>query len=310
MFINLGQFLSTRADLLGDEYQAELAKLQDAAPPVPTDVVQDILALELDGDPGTVFASFELEPLAAGPIGQAHAATLRDGTEVVVKVRRPGAVEEVAQDLEILHDCGPHASRRWEAAARYDLVGLVEEFARTLRAQLDYLHEARNAERFAANFARDQSALIPRVFSEVTTSRVITLERIIDFGMVGVVDQHQRQQLGRLLTGFVLDEPDRLADALIALGALTGSVIRDQLRADLAGLLAHHSGHSISEIALGPAIREVLEIVRRHRLRVPHDLALLVRAVIMDEGWRRSWTPTFGSAPRSNPGPADCSPRN
>ncbi len=198
MFINLGQFLSTRADLLGDEYQAELAKLQDAAPPVPTDVVQDILALELDGDPGTVFASFELEPLAAAPIGQAHAATLRDGTEVVVKVRRPGAVEEVAQDLEILHDCGPHASRRWEAAARYDLVGLVEEFARTLRAQLDYLHEARNAERFAANFARDQSALIPRVFSEVTTSRVITLERVRGMNVMDLaaldaagVDRHE-----------------------------------------------------------------------------------------------------------------------
>ena len=199
VFIKLGQFLSTRADLLGDEYQAEeLAMLQDAAPPVPTDVVQDILALELDGDPGTVFASFELKPLAAASIGQAHAATLRDGTDVVVKVRRPGAVEEVAQDLEILHDCAAHASRRWETAARYDLVGLVEEFARTLRAQLDYLPEARNAERFAANFARDQSVLIPRVFWEVTTSRVITLERVRGMNVMDLaaldaagVDRHE-----------------------------------------------------------------------------------------------------------------------
>ena len=97
---------------------------------------------------------------------------------MVVKVRRPNVVEEMDQDLEIIQNFAARASRRSKAAARYDVVGLADEFVQTLRAQLDYLQEARNAERFAANFAGDSSVQIPRVFSDLTTSRVITLERI------------------------------------------------------------------------------------------------------------------------------------
>ena len=177
-FVKLGQILSTRSDLLGPEYQVELAKLQDAAPPVPSDAIRELITRELGQDPETVFASFEIVPLAAASIGQAHAATLRDGTEVVVKVRRPGVVEQVEEDLEILRNLAAHASRRWHAVDAYDIVGLVDEFAGTLRAELDYLREGRSAERFAANFAQDDDVHIPRVFWETTTSRVLTLERI------------------------------------------------------------------------------------------------------------------------------------
>ena len=133
-FIKLGQILSTRSDLLGPEYQVELAKLQDAAPPVPGDAIRELITRELDQDPETAFASFEIVPLAAASIGQAHAATLHDGTEVVVKVRRPGVVEQVEEDLEILRNLAAHASRRWQAVDAYDIVGLVDEFAGTLRA--------------------------------------------------------------------------------------------------------------------------------------------------------------------------------
>jgi ubiquinone biosynthesis protein len=177
-FIKLGQLLSTRGDLLATDYRVELAKLQDAAPCVAPDVVRGVIGDELNGKRATAFAAFDFEPLAAASIGQAHAATLRDGTEVVVKVRRPGVVEEVEQDLEILRNLALRASERWEPARGYDLVGLADEFARTLRAELDYIREGRNAERFAANFAGDSDVQIPRVFWETTTSRVITLERI------------------------------------------------------------------------------------------------------------------------------------
>ena len=177
-FIKLGQFLSTRSDLLAPEYRDELAKLQDAAPPVAPDAVQEAIAHELNENGAAAFATFDVEPLAAASIGQAHAATLRDGTEVVVKVRRPGVVEQVGHDLEILQNLALRASERWEPAQGYDLVGLADEFARTLRAELDYIREGRNAERFAANFASDSDVQIPKVFWETTTSRVITLERI------------------------------------------------------------------------------------------------------------------------------------
>jgi ubiquinone biosynthesis protein len=177
-FIKLGQFLSTRADLLPPEYQTELAKLQDAAPPFAAEIAMDTIAAELGQPVYTLFASFETQPLAAASIGQAHAATLHDGTEVVIKVRRPGVVEQVEEDLEILLNLAMTMSRHWEFAAAYDVVGLAQEFAQTLRAELNYLQEGRHAERFAAHFADEPHVHIPRVYWEKTTSRVLTLERI------------------------------------------------------------------------------------------------------------------------------------
>ncbi len=177
-FIKLGQILSTRVDLLPPEYVNELAKLQDQAPPIPGEVVRAVVVGELGRPLDQIFARFDLVPIAAASIGQAHVATLPNGTEVVVKVRRPEVDAQVEEDLEILQNLAAVASRRWELADRYDVVGLAQEFAQTLRAELDYLREGRNAERFAANFAGDLSVRIPRVFWETTTARVLTLERI------------------------------------------------------------------------------------------------------------------------------------
>lgn len=177
-FIKLGQILSTRADLLPPAYQAELAKLQDAAPTLKTEVVTRIIATEFGRPVDEVFSSFSDVPLASASIGQVHAATLADGTRVAVKVRRPGVVEQIDQDLQILRNLAATANRRWPVAEEYDVVGLVQEFAHTLRAETDYIQEGSNAERFAENFAGDDSVYFPRVFWEQTTGRVLTLERI------------------------------------------------------------------------------------------------------------------------------------
>ncbi|MFZ0377707.1 MAG: AarF/ABC1/UbiB kinase family protein, partial [Solirubrobacteraceae bacterium] len=350
-FIKLGQILSTRADLLGPEYQAELAKLQDDAPFLAPQEVWEVIALELGGKEATAFASFGLEPLAAASIGQAHAATLSDGTEVVVKVRRPGTVEQVGEDLEILRNLAAFASRRWKAAARYDLVGLADEFAETLRAELDYLAEGHNAERFATNFAGDSDVHIPKVFWETTTSRVITLERIygmkvtdlaaleragvdrqqlaqraarlmakmvfedgffhadphpgnffiepdgtigvIDFGMVGVLDARLRDQLGGLMLALGREDADRLTDAVLAIGAASGEVDRVRLREDLARMLARYSGRSLGEIELRQTAGEILQIVRRHGLAAPRNLALLIKSFVMNEGMAVDLDPDF-----------------
>ena len=177
-FIKLGQIVSTRADLLPAAYQVELAKLQDAAPPLKAGVVTSVIESEFERPVDAVFASFDPVPLAAASIGQVHAATLRDGTPVVVKVQRPGVVDQIEQDLQILRTLAANASRRWPVAEEYDVVGLVHEFSHTLRAETDYIQEARNAERFCANFTGDDSVYFPRVFWEETTNRVLTLERI------------------------------------------------------------------------------------------------------------------------------------
>jgi ubiquinone biosynthesis protein len=358
-FIKLGQLLATRADLLPADYRAELAKLQDDAPRMPGEAVAGVLAVELGADLGKLFARFELEPLAAASIGQVHAATLLDGTEVVVKVRRPGAVEAIDQDLEIVRDFAAIAARRWESAARYDVVGLVDEFALTVRAELDYLREGQNAERFAASFAGDEEVQVPRVFWETTTSRVITFERIggmkvndltaldaadidrqelarralrvvakmvfedgffhadphpgnffirpdgglglIDFGMVGVLDDRLRAGLAQLVVAFVRQDAYRLTDALLGLGASTALVDRARLRDDVARLLARYSGRGLGDIEIAAVISEVEELMRHHRLRIPRDLALLLRAFVMYEGLAAELDPDFRLATELTP---------
>jgi ubiquinone biosynthesis protein len=177
-FIKLGQMISTRTDLVSPAYQVELVKLQDAAPVIPLEQIEQVLRDELGTGPDELFATFDRTPLAAASIGQAHAATLSDGTEVVVKIRRPGVIEQIEADLELLHYLAVSASQHWELARQYDVVMLVQEFAQTLRAELDYVCEGHSAERFATNFAHDSTVHIPRIYWDQTTTRVLTLERI------------------------------------------------------------------------------------------------------------------------------------
>ncbi|MDD0857781.1 AarF/ABC1/UbiB kinase family protein [Arthrobacter alpinus] len=135
----------------------------------------------MGGTTTELFKTFSTTPLASASIGQAHAATLHDGTAVVIKVRRPGVVSQVQEDLEILQNLTHQATRNWTAVADYNLEAIAAEFSATLRAELDYLQEGRNAERFARYFANDPSIHIPRIFWSTTTSRVLTIERI--FGL-------------------------------------------------------------------------------------------------------------------------------
>ena len=178
-FIKLGQLLSTRTDIIPAEYLRELAKLQDAAPAVPLATIRALIEQELGAPPDDVFASFDSTPLACASIGQAHLATMHDGGQVVVKVRRPDINAIIETDLGILQSLANRASRRWAAAANYNLPGLVSEFAVSLRRELDYQTEGRNAERFASNFAESPDVHVPRVYWATTTSRVLTLERIV-----------------------------------------------------------------------------------------------------------------------------------
>ncbi|WP_253901439.1 AarF/ABC1/UbiB kinase family protein [Arthrobacter sp. PAMC 25486] len=170
--------LSTRPDILPPDFLTELSKLQSEAPQVPAHVIRSLIEQELGATPEELFSTFSDVPLASASIGQAHAATLHDGTAVVVKVRRPGVVAQVQEDLEILQNLAHQAGRNWAAVADYNLESIATRFAATLRAELDYLQEGANAERFAKNFANDPSIHIPRIFWPTTTSRVLTIERI------------------------------------------------------------------------------------------------------------------------------------
>ena len=141
-------------------------------------MVREIIASELGEPVEAAFASFDDVPLAAASIGQVHGATLLDGTPVVVKVQRPGVADQIEQDLQILDTLAATARRRWALIDQYDVVGIVHEFGQTLRAETNYVREGRNADRFRANFAGDETVHIPVVCWDRTTKRVLTLERV------------------------------------------------------------------------------------------------------------------------------------
>jgi len=177
-FVKLGQVLSTRPDLLPPAYIAELARLQDTVPPEPWEPVRAQLEAELGAPVEEVFATLDPEPIAAASLAQVHAATLPDGSEVVVKIQRPNIEATINVDLDILADVARLLQTRTPLGELYDLPGIVEEFAATLRAELDFYREGHNADRFRANFADEPYLYIPKVYWEYTTRRVLVLERI------------------------------------------------------------------------------------------------------------------------------------
>ena len=176
--IKLGQMLSTRSDVLPSDWQRELARLQDAAPPILPTAVRATILQELGRPVHELFDSFVEVPLACASIGQAHAAKLPSGDDVVVKVRRPGVVDEVELDLDVISGVVALLSRSSRRVRSLEVIPLVDQFATTLRRELDYVREADNVERFASNFEGDPDIRIPTVYRELSCARVLTLERL------------------------------------------------------------------------------------------------------------------------------------
>ena len=187
-FVKLGQVLATRVDMFPPHWIAEFEKLHSQVPPVPYEVLHPHLVAAIGGEPAEIFSEFDPVPLAAASIAQVHRATLRDGTPVVVKIRRPGIETIIRADLRILE----HAARLLESevpdSRRYDPVHIVSQFGRSLNRELDLAKEARNIDQFARNFADDPLVKIPRVFWQFTNDRVNVQEEVL--GLAGV--DHER----------------------------------------------------------------------------------------------------------------------
>jgi predicted unusual protein kinase regulating ubiquinone biosynthesis (AarF/ABC1/UbiB family) len=177
-YIKLGQVLSTRPDLLPRQYIEELEHLQDAVPPMDYELVEKTIEAELGARISKLFASFETEPLGSASLGQVHAAELRDGRSVVVKVQRPNLREQLSEDIEFFREMASFLTEHTSAGSRVDLIGVVQQVERALVDELDYRTEARNAASFRKSLATFPHILIPRVIDAYTTHKVLTTERI------------------------------------------------------------------------------------------------------------------------------------
>ncbi|MBI5328230.1 MAG: 2-polyprenylphenol 6-hydroxylase [Deltaproteobacteria bacterium] len=178
IFIKLGQVASTRADLLPPDWLEELKKLQDAVPPFPFEKAKEVVEHGLKAQLHAKFKTFEEKPCASASIAQVHYATLPDGQEVAVKVKRPGIDRIIESDISVMNTIAHLLDRYVPQAKRYRPMDVVNEFSRVIHKEQDFTVEGAHATRFIKMFEGDATVKIPKVFWDYTTSEVLTLERI------------------------------------------------------------------------------------------------------------------------------------
>jgi ubiquinone biosynthesis protein len=350
-FVKLGQILAGRADLFGPEWITEFEKLHSRVPPVPMDVLRAQMREDLGAEPEDVFAHFDNQPLAAASIAQVHRARLKDGTEVVVKVRRPGIRELIEVDLRLLGRLAALAEAELPALKPYRPQQMVREFTKSLRRELDLSGECRYAERIATNMAPLPFIVIPRVYWQHTSERInvqdfiagvpgdhlngLTAEAgfdrtllaqrgsrailkmivedgffhadphpgnvfylsgnrvaFIDFGMVGHLSARRREELLNLLLGLVEHRPQAVAEVLLDWTGDT-HVNTTQLEDEIETFVEQYHGTPLAQLNLGQMLADVTGILLQHRLSLPSDLALLIKAFISLEGMGRGLDPGF-----------------
>jgi ubiquinone biosynthesis protein len=203
-FVKFGQLLSTRPDIVPPDIIAELRSLQDDVRPFPFAEVELTVREELGQPIERLFLEFDEKPLAAASIGQVHRATLPNGRRVVVKVQRPNAPRQIEADLALMYQAARLAKERIRALDFIDTNELVDEFARSIRQELDYRREARNADTFHKNFAGHPHVAVPRTYWSYTRSRVLTLEELEGVQLADIEVEHwtldQRRRLAYLIT--------------------------------------------------------------------------------------------------------------
>jgi len=358
-FIKLGQLLSTRADLLPQDFIRELVKLQDEVPPFPYEEAQKIMEGELKRPVGDVFSAVDPEPLAAASIGQVHLARLPSGEEVAVKVQRPGIRRIVEVDLEILYHLATLMERHLEGWDLHRPTGVVEEFGRTMGKELDYTIEAASMERFAAQYLDEPRVYVPKVHREATGPRILTMEYLdgiksssfdrlreegydlreiadrgaellmaqifvhgffhadphpgnlmvfpgnvicfLDMGMMGRLDRETRGNIVDLVLAVVRRDESGLADSLIRITSWDEEPDRRELERDALELAERHLYRPLKEMSVVKFMHQIFDVAAKHRLRLPMDILLLIKALGTLEGLGSDLDPDFNLIQKAAP---------
>lgn len=344
-FVKLGQLMSTRPDLIPEDILAELKKLQDDVPPEPFSVIRQQVEQELGCALSDVYASFEEAPLASASIAQVHRARLREDEQlidVVVKVQRPNVQALMARDVDLLYWLAKAIVRSIPESHLYRPINLVEEFDRSVAAELDFVLEADNHERFTANFQHNPHAKFPKVYRRASAKRVLTLEYLegqklyaacragasgeliakraveiilqqifedgffhadphpgniiimgaendpvigmIDVGMVGHLTPKMRDRTIDLMLAAVREDYAGMADALYAIGRPAHKINRDAYEAEVTALAQRYLGRRLSEIEVGPLLRDLIMGARKYGVEIPSEFLMLGKSLMTVEG--------------------------
>lgn len=362
-FIKLAQILSSRPDLITVEYADEFKKLQDKVPPFPTAQAKQILESEFRMSIKNVFSEFDDTPVAAASIAQVHNAVLRTGEKVIVKIQRPDISHIIDTDIAILSAFARLMLKYIPESKLFDPEGIVHEFARSVKKELDFIAEAKHAQRFKRNFAGNEDIYIPAIFPDLLTGKVIVMERLkgvriddikgiaslgfepsdiartgvdayfkmifedgffhadphpgnifvlndgriglMDFGIVGLLTPDVRENIAGSFLAVLHKDFDRLIDQYIDLGLVSDEVDLDtfkrEFRSDLIYLLEPLYDMTISELNFPEYLEALTQLVVKHGLRVPSELLLMNKTIMILDNIGRQLDPGFSAATAAEP---------
>jgi ubiquinone biosynthesis protein len=358
-FVKLGQILSTRPDVIPHSFVREFEKLQDDVPSFPFEEVLVQISRELGGPVEQFFADIDPIPLAAASIAQVHRARLKSGEEVVIKIRRPGIVAVVESDIGALMALAGLAERHVSGSEIYDPVGIVREFARTIRREMDFSREGHTIEKFRDNFSRTPWMHFPRVYWEQSSRSILTMEYIagtkvsdrdklaeqgldgtliarrgadsflemvlqhgffhgdlhpgnvlilpnnviclLDYGIVGRLDEGLKSFLTDILSAIVNRDMDEIVSLLLFAGDISDTLDIRALKRDLFNFIDSYYEIPLKEIEVGRMLMEFIEIITLYNIRIPTDLMLLAKSLVLIEGIGRALDPAFNMVEHLKP---------
>lgn len=347
-YIKLGQLLSTRPDIIPDEYIEELAHLQDEVPPFDPLKAREIIEYELGRPIESLFQNFSETPIAAGSIAQVHSARLKTGEEVVVKVKRPRIDRIIRDDLDLLRLLAERAENVEELQI-YRPMMLLDEFRKSLEKEMDFVTEASYTDKFYTAFKDNPKIHIPKVYWEYSTPAVLTLQRLtgtpighfkelkekgidlkqvadnlgnaflhqyfemglfhadphpgnmfvkddcsvclLDFGMVGHLDDELRSDLSMMVIELVRKDLDTVVDISTEIGAIPEDADLAELKSDMVQMLDKYYGIPIKHVNISHAFADTMHVARQHGLVLPRDFVLLGKSFVTVNSLNMSLNP-------------------